>query len=183
MADSNSQVTTVELLVDETEKTSTIPGNLTNYVGGSVNQLFDVPDSAGTALAKIYQLSAFTTGAVLGLTVNYHYRRVVVPNGNTGIVIPNFFTNVDLSLDNSMFVKIAHITDEAVYYDVFYLWSLAGTTSNLDLYVDTNRVPDEDISIDFPTFPNTTDPVRGANAQRANAGNDRIVDSFFLAQP
>ncbi len=184
MADSNSQVTTVKLEVDGTEKTGTFPGNLTTFVGANVEKLWDVVSDNGVPpLVELFQLSAFTVGAAAGVTVDYHYRRIFVPTQNVNLVQATFFTAVELGITSAMFVKVQKEDDTGVYYDVFIITEGVGTTTNLDLYVDTNRVPPEDQIITFPTFPNATDPVRGANRTRSNAGNDRIVDSFFLAQP
>ena len=183
MADSNSQVTTVKLNVTDTEQTGTIPGNLTTFVGGNVEKLWDILGDAGIDVQELFQLSAFTIGAVAGVTVDYHYRKVTVPTNNVNLVIPSFFTTVQLGLTTAMFVKVKKESDTEVVYDVFIFTEGVGTPTNLDLYVDTNRVPPTDQIFTFPTFPNSTDPVRAANRVRSHAGNDRIVDTFFLAQP
>lgn len=183
MADSNSQVTNAKLEVDGTEKTGTFPGQLTTFVGANVEKLWDSIANDGSPLAEAFQLSAFTVGAAAGVTVDYHYRRIFVPTDNVNLVQASFFTNVQLGLTSAIFVKVQKEDDTGVYYDVFIVTEGVGTTTNLDLYVDTNRVPPTDQIITFPTFPNPTDPVRGANRTRSNAASDRIVDSFFLAQP
>lgn len=183
MADSASVVTTEKLDVTDAEQTGTIPGNLTTYVGGNVEKLYDVFGDAGIDMQEVFQLSAFSVGAASGVTVDYHYRRVRVPTDNQNLVITSFFTNVQLGLTTSMFIEVQKESDTEVIYDVFILTEGVGTLTNLDLYVDTNRVPDEDTTITFPTFPNSTDPVRGLSNTRSKAKNDRLIDSLFLAQP
>lgn len=183
MADSNSQITTVKLEVTDTEQTGTYPGDLTTFVGGNVEKLWDAIANDGSPLAETFQLSAFTVGAQAGVTVDYHYRRIRVPTDNVNLFQASFFTNVQLGFTSAMFVRIQKESDIEVVYDVFIITEGVGTLTNLDLYVDTNRVLPTDQIITFPTFPNSTDPVRGANNTRSNAASDRIVDSFFLAQP
>lgn len=183
MADSNSQVTTVKLKVTDTEKLGTFNGDLTTFVGGNVEKLWDISGDLGQDIQEVFQLSAFTVGAQAGVTVDYHYRRVRVPTTNQNLVITDFFTNVQLGFTSAIFVKVQKEDTTGIFYDVFFITQGAGTLTNLDLYVDTNRVPPEDQIIQFPTFPNSTDPVRGANRTRSNAASDRIVDSFFVAQP
>lgn len=184
MADSNSEITVVKLDVTDTEQTGTLDGDLTNFGGFNVVALRGEPADSGSPLVTKYQLSFFTTGAVLGITAQYHYRKVRVPHGTDPFVISNFFTNVDLSFDNAIFIIEADVTDEYVDYHIFYIWQAVGTTSNLDLYVQQDAV-DESASqiITFPTFPNSTDPVRGNSNNNSQAAGNRIVDTFLVAQP
>lgn len=183
MAESSSQITIRDLEVTFSEQTDSVQGERTNFAGNNFRFLNSTFGETGFPLKSEYMLSVFTTGAISGVTVNYHYRRVRVPSNAEPFIISDFFTNVQIGFDSAIFVVPKKVTEEYIDYDVFFSYSLVSTTSNLDLYVQTDTIPNENDLIVFPNFPNTTDPLRGDSLLRTVEGTNRTFDTFLVAQP
>lgn len=183
MVDSSSQITIRNIEVTFSEQTDTVQGERTNFAGNNFRFLNSTFGEIGFPLKSEYMLSVFTTGAISGVTVNYHYRRVRVPSNAEPFVISDFFTNVQIGFDSAIFVIPKKITDEYIDYDVFFSYSAVSVTSDLDLYVQTDTVPNEDTLLPFPNFPNSTDPLRGDSLVRSIGGTNRVFDTFLVAQP
>ncbi len=186
MAESSNQISNKFLDVTTTEQKDTLDGERTNFGGINFIPLNDVvdPDAATGYLGK-YLAAYFTTGAVSGLIAQYSYRRVRVPTITDPFIITSFFTNVEIGFAGQMKVIERFKTDDYTDYDLFFSFQAGiGTlVAALDLYVQKQNVPEDGAIVQFPNFPNATDPVQGGNGRSIDDGLNTSFDTFLLAEP
>lgn len=186
MVDTSNQITNKFLDVTTTEQADTLPGERTNFGGINFILLDDLvsSDAASGYIAK-YLGAYFTTGAVLGLTANYKYRRVRVPTITDPFIITSFFTNVEIGFAGQFVVVERFKTDSYTDYDLFFSWEAGiGTpVAALDLYIQKQNVPDDGAIVQYPNFPNPTDPVHGGRGRSIDDGINTQFDTFLLSQP
>ena len=173
MVETDNAVIVREIIATYNEQVDTFEGNRTFFSGADF-QLLQNND---------YQIGFLTTNAILGLTLTYHYRKVRIDNNAEPFMIPNFFTNVEIGFISQMFIFQRLVTSEYIEYDLFFSWSPGGFATNLDLYVQTNSIGPKPETIQFPNFPNSTDPVNGGARLRSVKGEIRDYDSFLVAMP
>ncbi len=185
MVETSNQISIKFLDVTTTEQADTLAGERTNFGGINfilLNDLTD-PDASSGNVAK-YIAAYFTTGAISGLTANYKYRRVRVPTITDPFIITAFFTNVEIGFAGQFKVIERFKTDEYTDYDLFFSWEagIGTAVAALDLYIQKQNVPDDGAIVEFPDFPNPTDPVQGGNGRSIDDGLNTQFDTFLLSQ-
>lgn len=173
MVETDNAVTVRTINTELFEQTDTFEGNRTYFSGADFKLLH----------GNDYLIGFLTTNAIKGLTLTYHYRKIRVPNNTEPFMIPNFFTNVEIGFISQMFIFQKEITEEYIEYDLFFSWSPGGFPTNLDLYIQTNAISRGNNTLEYPTFPNSTDPVNGGARLRSVNENVNVYDSFLVAMP
>lgn len=186
MVETSNQITHKYLDVTFIEKKDTLAGERTNFGGVNFIHVEDIvdPDAEGGYQAD-YVAAYFTTGPISGLTAQYSYRRVRVPTQTEPFVIPAFFTNIEIGFAGQFRVIERYRTDAFVDYDLFFSFEpgIGTLVPQLDLYVQTQIVPPIDTIVQYPDFPNSTDPVQGGNSLSADNGTNELFDTFLLSLP
>jgi hypothetical protein len=187
MVDTSNEITHQLFDVTTTEQAGSSPGERTNFGGANFKIFEEIPRASDGKIVADYTVSYFTTGAVLGLTLNFKYRRIRVPTVYQPFIVPGFFTNIEQGFVGQFHVIKRHQTDEYIEYDLFFSWQTGqgGVAVPIaDLYVQQQATQDTGSQIvQYPNFPVSTDPFQGGNAKHSDAGTDAIFDTFLLALP
>lgn len=187
MVETSNQITHKLLDVTTTEQADTAPGERTFFGGANFKIFEEVPRDSDGKIVADYTVAYFTTGDVLGLTLDFKYRRIRVPTVYEPFKVVGFFTNIEQGFVGQLNVIKRHQTDEYTEYDLFFSWQTGqgGTPlASVDLYVQQQATQDSGSQIvQYPNFPVSTDPFQGGNAKHSDAGTDAIFDTFLLAQP
>jgi hypothetical protein len=187
MVETSNQITHQFLDVTETEQAGQAPGERTFFGGASFIKCEDVIDPTTGKIITHYAISYFTTGAVLGLTLNFKYRRIRLPTTYQPFKVTGFFTNIEQGFVGQFNVVKVRQTDEYTDYDLFFSWqTLQGGTplATVDLYLQQQKIiGDTNQIIQYPDFPVSTDPFQGGRGAQVQTQDDTNFDTFLLAQP
>ena len=187
MVDTSNQITHQLLDVTETEQAGTSPGERSSFGGANFKLFEEIPRASDGKIVADYTVAYFTTGVVAGLTLNFKYRRIRVPTVYQPYKVTGFFTNIQQGFVGQFHVVKRHQTDEYTEYDLFFSWQTGSggvAVPSADLYVQQQRTQDSGSQIvQYPTFPQSTDPFQGGNAKHSDVGEDTNFDTFLLALP
>lgn len=187
MAETSNQITHQLLDVTETEQAGTAPGERTNFGGANFKLFEEIPRTSDGKIVADYTVAYFTTGDVSGLTLNFKYRRIRLPSVYDAFKVTGFFTNIEQGFVGQFEVVKRHQTDEYTEYDLFFSWQAGqgGTpVASADLYLQQQKTQgDENEIVQYPDFPQPTDPFQGGNAKHSDTGEDTVFDTFLLALP
>ena len=187
MVETSNQITHQLLDVTETEQAGQAPGERTFFGGANFILYEEIPRASDGKIVADYTVAYFTTGAVLGLTLNFKYRRIRVPTRYDPYKVVGFFTNIEQGFVGQFRVVQRSKTDSYTDYDLFFSWQTAsgGTPlASVDLYIQKQITPGSGSQIvQFPDFPVSTDPFQGGNSQHSDQDTLTSFDTFLLAQP
>lgn len=189
MVDNSITPTTLKLQVLGAEQLTTIQGDLTVYRKTTVDQLQRIENPDITGKFTDVNFLVASNGAPGPVVANVHYRSVGKLSSQALQQIVSFFTGVHIGVDDQIHVIPTLGKDNEASYDIYHTWSNAGgTTTDLNLQIETIIVPDDPKgsakpAIPLNTVPNATDPVYSVAMLRAVAGTNRIYDVLTFYQP
>lgn len=187
LVETSNQITHQFLDVTETEQAGTAPGERSFFGGANFKLFEEVPRASDGKIVADYTVAYFTTNVVAGLTLNFKYRRIRLPTVFAPFKVAGFFTNIEQGFVGQFHVVKRHQTDEYTDYDLFFSWQTGsgGTpVASADLYLQQQKTQDSGSQIvQYPNFPQSTDPFQGGNAKHSDVGGDVIFDTFLLALP
>jgi len=187
VVETSNQITHLFLDVNDTEQAGTAPGERRFFGGANFQVYEEIPRESDGKIVADYTVSYFTTSVVQGLTLQFKYRRIRVPNIYEPYIVPGFFTNIEQGFVGEFHVIQRHVTDSYTEYDLIFSWQpdqQGVAVPVADLYVQSQLTQgDENAIVQYPDFPVSTDPFAGGNGRHSNVGEDTRFDIFLLAKP
>lgn len=187
MVETSNQITQQLLDVTETEQAGTAPGERTFFGGANFVRYEEVIRPSDGKIVSRYTVAYFTTGDVSGLTLDFKYRRIRLPTTYDAFKVTGFFTDIEQGFVGQFNVIKVKQTDEYTDYDLFFSWQTGqgGTPlASVDLYLQQQKTLGlENIIVQYPDFPVSTDPFQGGRSAQVQTQDDTNFDTFLLAQP